>query len=457
MSEIDTKITEPLFRVLEKAVRDRTRKLVQGQTGQLLILRDIKVFKEIISSSLGIDISSAAEQKALSAGRKKALSLQLRFQKGDKNRFNAIVRRLPEVLPEGRLGENIFIVQSFASSIALVKTEIFNALARSGEVTREQASGVQSDIHRGHGVRGTAVSQIGIAKSMNKMGSSFGNQASQKLLLENLDAYMMKGSISLEQANELRSLTTDYSQIVTTKGALKVQYFSIIDFQHGKENVGVDSAAEKALVKVFREYIKYLAPQIVNAHGSSSLTEKIEKVLVDAIAGKPSKGKKVTRRKKNISKSSSGKSRAAQPRNAKGQFIKRAAQPRNAKGQFIKRAAPTAIKKAKGTAKGVSASPLALIVALNKGLHQAVRGNMGSPRLNNVSSRFSDSVEVTNIITPTRGFPIVDYTYMLYPYQTFEVGWARGSTQRDPRPLIDMSIREVATTVAFNKFHTRRS
>ena len=443
MSEIDTKITEPLFRVLEKAVRDRTRKLVQGQTGQLLILRDIKVFKEIISSSLGIDISSAAEQKALSAGRKKALSLQLRFQKGDKNRFNAIVRRLPEVLPEGRLGENIFIVQSFASSIALVKTEIFNALARSGEVTREQASGVQSDIHRGHGVRGTAVSQIGIAKSMNKMGSSFGNQASQKLLLENLDAYMMKGSISLEQANELRSLTTDYSQIVTTKGALKVQYFSIIDFQHGKENVGVDSAAEKALVKVFREYIKYLAPQIVNAHGSSSLTEKIEKVLVDAIAGKPSKGKKVTRRKKNISKSSSGKSRAAQPRNAKG--------------QFIKRAAPTAIKKAKGTAKGVSASPLALIVALNKGLHQAVRGNMGSPRLNNVSSRFSDSVEVTNIITPTRGFPIVDYTYMLYPYQTFEVGWARGSTQRDPRPLIDMSIREVATTVAFNKFHTRRS
>ena len=443
MSEIDTKITEPLFRVLEKAVRDRTRKLVQGQTGQLLILRDIKVLKEIISSSLGIDISSAAEQKALSAGRKKALSLQLRFQKGDKNRFNAIVRRLPEVLPEGRLGENIFIVQSFASSIALVKTEIFNALARSGEVTREQASGVQSDIHRGHGVRGTAVSQIGIAKSMNKMGSSFGNQASQKLLLENLDAYMMKGSISLEQANELRSLTTDYSQIVTTKGALKVQYFSIIDFQHGKENVGVDSAAEKALVKVFREYIKYLAPQIVNAHGSSSLTEKIEKVLVDAIAGKPSKGKKVTRRKKNISKSSSGKSRAAQPRNAKG--------------QFIKRAAPTAIKKAKGTAKGVSASPLALIVALNKGLHQAVRGNMGSPRLNNVSSRFSDSVEVTNIITPTRGFPIVDYTYMLYPYQTFEVGWARGSTQRDPRPLIDMSIREVATTVAFNKFHTRRS
>ena len=443
MSEIDTKITEPLFRVLEKAARDRTRKLVQGQTGQLLILRDIKVLKEIISSSLGIDISSAAEQKALSAGRKKALSLQLRFQKGDKNRFNAIVRRLPEVLPEGRLGENIFIVQSFASSIALVKTEIFNALARSGEVTREQASGVQSDIHRGHGVRGTAVSQIGIAKSMNKMGSSFGNQASQKLLLENLDAYMMKGSISLEQANELRSLTTDYSQIVTTKGALKVQYFSIIDFQHGKENVGVDSAAEKALVKVFREYIKYLAPQIVNAHGSSSLTEKIEKVLVDAIAGKPSKGKKVTRRKKNISKSSSGKSRAAQPRNAKG--------------QFIKRAAPTAIKKAKGTAKGVSASPLALIVALNKGLHQAVRGNMGSPRLNNVSSRFSDSVEVTNIITPTRGFPIVDYTYMLYPYQTFEVGWARGSTQRDPRPLIDMSIREVATTVAFNKFHTRRS
>lgn len=49
----------------------------------------------------------------------------------------------------------------------------------------------------------------------------------------------------------------------------------------------------------------------------------------------------------------------------------------------------------------------------------------------------------------------IDYTYMKYPYQTFEPGFAQGSTFRDPRLLIGQSIRELATQIMNEKFTGR--
>ena len=56
-----------------------------------------------------------------------------------------------------------------------------------------------------------------------------------------------------------------------------------------------------------------------------------------------------------------------------------------------------------------------------------------------------------------RGGVNIDYTYQLDPYQTFEPGGAMGSTNRDPRSLIGLSIREIATDIMGKKFiKTRR-
>ena len=51
------------------------------------------------------------------------------------------------------------------------------------------------------------------------------------------------------------------------------------------------------------------------------------------------------------------------------------------------------------------------------------------------------------------------YHYQKDPYQVFEVGkgvepWS--TSQRDPRKLIDKSIREVAAELALGRFYTRR-
>ena len=37
----------------------------------------------------------------------------------------------------------------------------------------------------------------------------------------------------------------------------------------------------------------------------------------------------------------------------------------------------------------------------------------------------------------------IEYTYEKYPYQTFEPGFEKGSVLRDPRKLIEESIRDI--------------
>ena len=84
---------------------------------------------------------------------------------------------------------------------------------------------------------------------------------------------------------------------------------------------------------------------------------------------------------------------------------------------------------------------------------------MQSPRLNYQTGRFASSVKVTDISTTGGGFPSIGYTYQKDPYQVFEVGAGRSpwaNVDRDPRKLIDTSIREIAAQMAIGRFYTRR-
>jgi hypothetical protein len=93
---------------------------------------------------------------------------------------------------------------------------------------------------------------------------------------------------------------------------------------------------------------------------------------------------------------------------------------------------------------------------LNRDLPRVVAKNMESPGLEYRTGRFAASVHVTDVITTPKGFPSVGYTYMKNPYQTFEPGFAQGDSDRDPRRVIDQSIREIALQLAIGRFYTRR-
>jgi hypothetical protein len=105
---------------------------------------------------------------------------------------------------------------------------------------------------------------------------------------------------------------------------------------------------------------------------------------------------------------------------------------------------------------GSQVSNFKLLGAINANLSKTVQKNMGSPALNYRTGRFAESVRLTDISTTQRGFPSIGYTYQRFPYQTFEVGGAQGTQARDPRKLIDRSIREVAAQLALGRFYTRR-
>ena len=86
---------------------------------------------------------------------------------------------------------------------------------------------------------------------------------------------------------------------------------------------------------------------------------------------------------------------------------------------------------------------IALKDIINATLTSVVAGNMGSPALNYRTGRFASSARVESVLLGPRGGLSIDYTYMLFPYQTFEPGFAQGSTLRDPRKLIGQSIRGI--------------
>ena len=95
----------------------------------------------------------------------------------------------------------------------------------------------------------------------------------------------------------------------------------------------------------------------------------------------------------------------------------------------------------------------------NKKLPGEVEKNMGLPGLESRTGRFASSAKVVNFTEGKKGTPTLDYTYQKNPYQVFEDGigtppWADGN--RDPRELIDRSIREIAAKFAIGRFYTRR-
>ena len=99
------------------------------------------------------------------------------------------------------------------------------------------------------------------------------------------------------------------------------------------------------------------------------------------------------------------------------------------------------------------------VALINQKLTETVKKNMNSPALQNQTGRFAESVKVTEVVRTPKGFPSVGYKYQKNPYQVFEMGqgerpWA--TPERDPRKLIDMSIREIAANFALGRFYTRR-
>lgn len=109
--------------------------------------------------------------------------------------------------------------------------------------------------------------------------------------------------------------------------------------------------------------------------------------------------------------------------------------------------------------KGQFTSILHLEAILSK-LPEQVAANMGNGDakdvLNYRTGRFAESTEAKQVSVTRDGAVQVLYSYMKNPYQTFEPGYAQGKLGRDPRTLIEGSIRQLLRPYVLNKLQVIR-
>ena len=209
----------------------------------------------------------------------------------------------------------------------------------------------------------------------------------------------------------------------------------------------LESKKEKAikakLEKDLKKAIKKLGG-IETLSGSDSLAEGVRKKYIKAIV-KPfekvkSKDLKVTSEDYMIKEGRPG----VRTKKVKVTRVK-------ARGVPLKKKKPATRK-----AQGSNISSFALIGIINDRLPETLQRNMQSPALNYRTGRFANSVRVLDAAQTRQGYTSFGYTYQKSPYQTFEIGYRQGTADRDPRRLIDRSIREIAAQYALGRFFTKR-
>ena len=194
--------------------------------------------------------------------------------------------------------------------------------------------------------------------------------------------------------------------------------------------------------------------RLSNVTGSKTLARVVKDQIIDVALGKPIKDDKVKKKSKQRARLGLGmakkKAKLKQAQKKQKDVLRRL--------QGIK-ATTASTRPPKSTGAGQADSLAPLMAILNQKLPQTVVKNMGPPGLQNQTGRFASSVKVTDVSRTAQGFPSVGYTYQKNPYQVFEMGqgqapWA--DPDRDPRKLIDASIREIAAQFAIGRFYTRR-
>ena len=243
------------------------------------------------------------------------------------------------------------------------------------------------------------------------------------------------------------SLSTEHFQEVSARGSLTKKYTPILSEQKSIDNLS-EAIGEKEALRVLTESVREEYLFLLNQEGSDTLLEAIEATTLHNLTKSKKVKYKGTAKPRAIVKSK-GKSKAVEGKIT----TKHKVAISSGAGAIEAKAA-----KSRGSSRVVnkSFSQVKLYAALNAKINAVVAKNMELPGLQYQTGRFASGVKITDVSKTPQGFPSIGYTYQLYPYQTFEPGFAQGSTDRDPRKLIDRSIREIAAQMVTGRLYTRR-
>ena len=227
----------------------------------------------------------------------------------------------------------------------------------------------------------------------------------------------------------------------------------VIMLENKTGNIKAGQDAKKAKKEFIRTASDTLRnTDLGNLEGSDSIIRRNRKLIIKSVAKDFKKNPRVKVKTEDTKlKESKGKASATigKPKisNAKSVALAaKAALPKAEKKQGKRRPAPPKM--------GVKN----ILGVLNNQLPERIASNMGEPRLVNRTGRFAQSVRATDVSQTAQGFPSIGYTYEKDRYGVFEStsGTSRASIERDPRPLIDQSIREIVIGFGLGRIYTRR-
>jgi len=293
------------------------------------------------------------------------------------------------------------------------------------ELKKEQVSRA---FQLGHGDRGAASSEFGLARAVSiaAQNNNLTKEQEQQLY-----------TVILKQRQKYKLITkVNHSQMFTSGGVFSKEFRFVISYQDKDMNSEDAVLEQAALAGTLQDW------DILGMETSTLVPDAIGSTLTAALTPKRGKGTGKHKIKE--------ASKASVPKNISSVVAK--------PYSVVKGIKPSNIKLPKATNK-TSANIFRLATLINQKLSDTVRKNMGPPGLENVTGRFANSVKVTDVSLTAKGYPSIGYTYQRDPYQVFEVGmgspgWA--TSERDPRKLIDASIREIAAEMALGRFYTRR-
>jgi len=464
-SNVRKTINEKILRLLRKEENIRTRKDIQSSRPQVIYLEDLSFIKDAIADineKYGKDRLKGlkVDGRKLSIARKKAndrqekyIKKELLWSKGPPTIENTPAGKVIEERDKAlfaKLGKKAFILQSF-NVLRSLKKEIIDEVVTG---TEDQLKQLKAAVDRGHGSDGNAVSNLTMQRGLAQLDTVIDNPDTMLKIRDDLYDYVdnaiKSGEIHAEFKSEVENVFTNYATNITKAGKVRADYVPYITYQSKYRNRGIEQARETAALNLLRNFFKEQGSKtLVEMEGSPSIRDRMIARAIEPFIEKPAKGKKV---KVNAN---------IDARKLQFETKGKAKTTNKDAGHTL---AITATKKKniatnrKTKAKDSSVNLANILGVLNAKLPSRVLANMNPPALENRSGRFAASVKAVDMATTRQGFPSIGYTYRKDPYQVFESssGTRFSSTDRDPRVLIDKSIREIMSQYLIGRLYTRR-
>jgi len=452
-----------------------SRRQLMSQPGQIFVVNE-KRFKDVIRRTIRFEERSLDARKKTGADKikdlqqgaweeytktlaktftetlvKRSISNEWRkdpvLSKKSAEEFNQIIDDYYQTLQNTKAnfegsGNKVFIITKFKTLVDKGNSTVKNYLQKETKRTFTKLGGIGALGSKKFG------QQIGHAENGEGVASSsFQLVRSERLIDKSTASAEDRAKIQkiVKKLRQQAKITIEHKDLVDDDGNLLKTYIPVLTYQEAWINQNQARGIEATLISNFQKELG----DIVTSENSLSLRDKIASVIFYNVAGKKSPNKKIVGRKNKVEKSNSKGDRS--------KTIKQNSSVPIVSGSGLKSSAvapKTRTRRSSG-----KTSMFKLMAMLNEKLPNTVRSNMVPPGLTNVTGRFANSVKVTDIVQTPKGYPSIQYTYNKSPYQIFEVGTGRApwaNTERDPRKLIDRSIREIAAQMAIGRFYTRR-